>query len=273
VRILLCLNRDLMSNLALNLLRPALAGHSFEIVLSLGIGKKGAPHAPEIEEWGRLEHRIVECGLFAALDAQAVQDCFQTFARIAQKSESGFVQTFANINIDGLDPMRRFAPDVIVSIRFGQIFKPPLIALPRLGILNLHSGLLPEYRGVLATFWAMLQDAPHIGCTLHRVSDGTIDTGAIAAKHAMPPDKNRSLLWNIASLYDGGAGMIASALEMLTRGEALDTVPQDDVKGRYFTYPESRDIARFLAKGLRLYSAQDYAAIFARYGYRGAANI
>jgi hypothetical protein len=40
MRILLCLNDDLMSNLALNLLWPALLGHEFEIILSRGIGGK-----------------------------------------------------------------------------------------------------------------------------------------------------------------------------------------------------------------------------------------
>ena len=268
MRILLCLNRDLMSNLALNLLAPALEGHVFDIVLSHGIGKRNAPKASEIEHWGKLEHRLIEGGLFPLLEKRIpASGSFRTFEQRALHSESGRLQTFASINTgEGLDHVRRFAPHIVVSIRFGLIFKAPLIALPHLGILNLHSGLLPEYRGVLTTFWAMLQDEPKIGCTLHKVTDGTIDTGEIVAMHALPPDRRRSLLWNIASLYDGGTALIANALKTLERDKPIPAAPQDSHRGRYFTYPDEAAAARFLAKGLRFHSADDYAEIFARYG-------
>jgi methionyl-tRNA formyltransferase len=271
MRILLCLNRDLMSNLALNLLAPALDGHVFDIVLSSGIGKNTAPKASEIEHWGKLEQGLIEGGLFPLLEKKPPASApFQTFEQHARNSESARLLTFASINTgEGLAYVRRFAPDIVVSIRFGQIFKAPLIALPRLGILNLHSGLLPDYRGVLATFWAMLHDEPAIGCTLHKVTDGTIDTGEIVAMHALPPDRRRSLLWNIASLYTGGTAMIATALEKLERDEPIPTTPQDSRKGRYFTYPDEAAAARFLAKGLCFYSADDYAEIFAQYGIIG----
>jgi len=69
MRILLCLNRDLASNLALNLLWPALKGHAFDLVLSQGVARS-APRAPEIADWQRIEHEIVEGGLFPFLDAR-----------------------------------------------------------------------------------------------------------------------------------------------------------------------------------------------------------
>jgi methionyl-tRNA formyltransferase len=80
------------------------------------------------------------------------------------------------------------------SIRFGQIFKPPVIAIPRWGILHLHSGLLPGYRGVLAIFWAMLKRELRSGCTLHYVADATIDTGPILGTHSVPADGQSSLV-------------------------------------------------------------------------------
>src|SRR5262249_25713577 len=155
--------------------------------------------------------------------------------RRAEASESGAPVSFVNINHDhGLDYVGSFAPDLVLSIRFGQVFKQPLVDLPRLGILNLHSGTLPEYRGVLATFWAML-DGADIGCTLHYVTDGTIDTGPVAGTRKSAPDPQRSLLWNVASLYRGGVEMIGDAIQRLSRGEFLAASSQDPAKGRYFS--------------------------------------
>ena len=266
MRILLCLNRDLMSNLALNLLWPALEGHVFDLVLSRGVAR-AAPRAPEIEDWQCIEHELVEGGLFALLNARGSGGGFKSFEQHALRSERGKVLAFANINRDdGLAHVRRFAPDAIVSIRFGQIFKREVIAVPRFGILNLHSGTLPEYRGVLATFWAMLEGAAEIGCALHYVTDGTIDTGAIIGTYRRAPDRQRSLLWNVASIYPGGVKMIADAISSLSRGAPPAAAAQDNGHGRYFSYPDAEQIAQFHGRGLTLYSREDYAAIFDAYG-------
>jgi methionyl-tRNA formyltransferase len=166
-------------NIALNRLRSALAGHEFEIVLSRGVGKPSAIKARAFEEWQSFEHALIGGQLFPLIEARAVDArWFQSFDQLARASVSGRLHELAAINRDdGFEFVRSFAPDLIVSIRFGQIFRPPLIALPRLGIINLHSGILPDYRGILATFWAMLHGETEIGCTLHYVTDAGIDTG------------------------------------------------------------------------------------------------
>jgi len=269
MRILLCLNRDLASNLALNLLWPALKEHAFDLVLSQGVARS-APRAPEIADWQRIEHEIVEDGLFPFLDRRGNAGGFQSFEQLGLMSESGTPLAFANVNRDdGLDYVGRFAPDLILSIRFGQIFKPPIIALPRFGILNLHSGTLPEYRGLLATFWAMLEGAD-IGCTLHFVTESTIDTGLIVGMQKLAPDPERSLSWNVASLYRGGVEMMADAILRLSRGQSLAARPQDAAKGRYFSFPDREQVAQFHARAHRLHSRDDYAAIFAWYGLSSA---
>jgi methionyl-tRNA formyltransferase len=268
MRILLCLNRDLMSNLALNLLRPALAPHDFDIVLSDGIGGKPSFKAREIERWQEQERALMEDALFPHLEERkSVAGQFGSFCQLAEMSRSGAVREFPSINeSDGLAYVQEFRPDVIVSIRFGQIFKPPVIAVPRFGIVNLHSGLLPHYRGVLATFWAMLMRETEIGCTLHDVTDGTIDTGAILGIHRMPVNRQRSLQWNVASLYPGGVAMLANTLDALGNGHTIATTAQSG--GRYFSYPQSHDVATFLSQGHTLCSGEDYLAILKWYGVR-----
>ena len=105
---------------------------------------------------------------------------------------------------DGLALIQAFAPDLIVSIRYGAIFKAPVIAVPPLGILNLHAGILPAYRGVIATFRALMAGEKEIGCTLHYMTDGTIDTGAIVSQVRIPVDSRSSLFKHVLSLYPVG---------------------------------------------------------------------
>lgn len=270
MRILLCLNREFMSNLALNRLLPALDGHEFDIVLSRQVGRSSAPKARAIEEWQGFEKALTEEQLFPLIEQRGIdRPWFQSFAQLAQGSVSGRLHEFAAINRDdGLRFVRDFQPDLIVSIRFGQIFKPPLTGIPRFGILNLHSGILPDYRGILATFWAMLHGETDIGCTLHYVVDPGIDTGPIISIHRKPFMRERSLLWHVASLYDGGTAMLADALAALSCGHRTEGTPQPPGAGRYFSYPGDDVLRQFFSRGYRLYTNEDYAELFDAYGVK-----
>jgi len=268
MRVLLCLNNEFMSNLALNRLRPALVGHEFEIVLSRGVGKPSAVRARAFEEWQSFERGLIEEELFPLIETRGADArWFQSFAQLARTSASGKPQEFAALNRDeGLAFVRGFAPDLIVSIRFGQIFKPPLIAIPRLGVVNLHSGILPDYRGILATFWAMLHGESEIGCTLHSVVDAGIDLGPIIGIRRRPVVPERSLMWNVASLYGAGTAMVADAIAALSSGRAIANVPQRPDAGHYFTLPNDDEMQRFLDCGYRLYSRDDYGELLQDYG-------
>jgi methionyl-tRNA formyltransferase len=270
MRILLCLNRDFMSNIALNQLRDALAGQIIDIVLSKGIGKKSSPKAPSIEHWQQLESRLIENQLFPLLAKSSLTSTlnwFQSFDQLARVTVSKTIREFSNLNEgEGLAYVQQFDPDVIISIRFGQIFKSSVIDIPRFGVINLHSGVLPDYRGILATFWAMLNDETHVGCSLHYVTDNTIDTGDIIGITKIPADTKRSLLRNIAALYEPGAVLIADALSKLSSNQPLSRHPQDNSKGRYFSFPSQREVKEFVAKGYQLYSMEDYSALMQRYG-------
>lgn len=267
MRLLLCINRDFLSNWALNHLRPALVKHEFAIVLSHGIGKQSSPKALEIVKWGQEEKELFETGLCRLLAHRTnLTDQFGSFEQFARMSQCFGVVQFKNINEDdGLLYVKDIHPDVIISIRFGQIFKPTLISIPALGVINLHSGVLPNYRGILATFWAMLHDENDIGCTLHYVLDSTIDTGSVISMYTRPVRRDKSLLWNVASLYPGGVALIVDALEKLAAGTKLVATSQT-TNGQYFSYPSQEFLNQFINRGYTLYSRADYSELFARYG-------
>ncbi|HMD72586.1 MAG TPA: formyltransferase family protein [Steroidobacteraceae bacterium] len=157
MRILCCLNRDLASSVALNLLLPTLASHEVRVGLTERVGA-----APAAEHADRRELRVAEQIIpdelfFPLIERAALPDNgarFLTFAEI-DRHRGIPVAPLQNPNsASGLQQVQDFAPDLIVTIRYGAILKSALIAIPRFGVLNLHSGLLPSYRGVLAVFRA-----------------------------------------------------------------------------------------------------------------------
>ena len=79
-----------------------------------------------------------------------------------------------------LDAIRRLQPDLGVSVLFGYILRPALLAFFPRGIVNLHPSLLPFNRGACPNVWPIVDDTP-AGVTLHYV-DATIDTGDIIAQ-------------------------------------------------------------------------------------------
>jgi methionyl-tRNA formyltransferase len=80
--------------------------------------------------------------------------------------------------------VRGLAPDLLLSVQYDRILKPPLLAVPRHGAFNLHFGPLPRLRGCFPTKWAILGDEP-AGVTLHAIDPG-IDSGDVVAQVLVP---------------------------------------------------------------------------------------
>lgn len=163
----------------------------------------------------------------------------------------------------GRDVLATVAPDLLVSIRYRRILRDAVIAVPPRGVLNLHSGVLPDYKGVMATFWAMLHGADTIGATLHRIVDDGIDTGPILAIRRIPADYRASYLANVLRLYAPGCELITAALQAIAAGRAVAATPQEP-GGRYFSSPGAADLGAFRERGLRLADGREWAYLESR---------
>jgi methionyl-tRNA formyltransferase len=166
---------------------------------------------------------------------------------------------------DGLAALAAYEPDLLVSVRYRRILKSAAIRVPRHGVLNLHSGLLPDYKGVMATFWAMLNGEQIIGCTLHRIVDGTIDTGPIIGLSNTPTRPDRSYLANVLELYPAGCRMMVDAIRKISLGDPVEASEQAS-GGRYYPMPMAGDLEKFLARGLRLADKTDLHTFLNRHG-------
>ncbi len=121
---------------------------------------------------------------------------------------------------------RGAAPDVVVIIAYGQIIPARLIAIPRLGWINLHGSLLPKYRGAAPIHWAIASGETRTGLTTMQIDAG-LDTGPTLLKHEteIAPDETAPQLY--ARLAEAGAPLMIETLRGLGRG-TITPIAQDN---------------------------------------------
>ena len=147
---------------------------------------------------------------------------------------------------------RELQPDLICV--FGtSLIRGELLQEGRLGIINLHGGLSPEYRGADCTFWALHNGEPEkVGCTLHYIDSG-IDSGRLIA-HISPEvcdgDGELELFWRAVQ---DSAEVYAEAVVRLAQGEQLGMMQPG--KGRLYQVKDrglrhERALAAQLASGM-----------------------
>lgn len=267
MRIVFLVNRDIESNFALNLLMPEIHRSAVGIFLSEQVGASRTVSARMFGQLAFIEQELFNDLVFPLVDQTYHGDgSFVGFAEL-QRRFGIPVQTLATLkDPSALQRLREMRADLFVSIRFGKIFGSEALGLPVRGVLNLHSGLLPQYRGVLATFRALLNGDAEIGCTLHWIDSPGIDVGGIVEMARTPVVKEHSLLWHILSLYRPGARLIMNAIQRLERGEPVIGTPQDPSAGAYYSFPTEDDLMRFTALGWRLFDREDVWELLESYG-------
>ena len=149
-----------------------------------------------------------------------------------------------------LSRLRALEPDLVISVSCPQIFREELLAIPRLGCINVHSALLPHYRGMLPTFWALANGEEQTGVTVHYMSPG-IDGGDILLQRAIaitPDETLRSLMGKTKAV---AAELILEAIAGFRHGP-LEGSPNPPDEGSYFSFPTREDVRRFKARGRRM---------------------
>jgi len=249
MKILLLSNLDWPSFQFLDNLLPKLAEHDCQVMLTRRVG----PPGPVPQALVRLALRD-QLNLRAALGL--ISDEATNLVESAMTEAMAERYGCSVILVDNLNQgsgkkiAEIFNPELIVSVRFGSILRPPIIGLPRFGVINLHSGLLPEYRGIMATFWAMIRKEANYGFTVHQIIDQGIDTGPILARRSYPLDLRLDYSTLLANLYRLALPVLVGAIEQIQRGGFLE-MRESKVLGEYFGLPNQAAIERFETMGYR----------------------
>jgi methionyl-tRNA formyltransferase len=127
-----------------------------------------------------------------------------------------------------LEQIRQLAPDLLVTAAYGQILSAELLAIPRLGGINLHGSILPAYRGAAPVARAIQNGETETGVTVIRMTPRIDAGGTIAfARTAIGPNETSGELE--ARLAVLGAPLVASSIASLVAGSAR-IIPQDRSK-------------------------------------------
>ena len=130
--------------------------------------------------------------------------------------------------------LRVLQPDLIVVVAFGQILPQTILDLPKFGCLNVHTSLLPKYRGAAPIQWAIANGDTETGVTVMKMDAG-LDTGPIISQRRtaiLPEDDSATLHDRLAQL---GAELLAQ------------TIP-DYVAGKTQPQPQSNESASHAPK-------------------------
>jgi methionyl-tRNA formyltransferase len=120
-----------------------------------------------------------------------------------------------------------FNPDIIVVAAFGQILPQSVLAMPRLGCLNIHPSLLPRFRGASPVASAILAGDDFTGVSL-MLMDESLDTGPVLARAQIPisaQDTTGSLTAKLSWL---GARLLGEVLVGWIRGELTPRSQNED---------------------------------------------
>jgi methionyl-tRNA formyltransferase len=130
-----------------------------------------------------------------------------------------------------LDELRALAPDLGVVAAYGRILPEVVLALPRLGLVNVHASLLPAWRGASPVHRAVMAGDHETGVTIMRVVE-ELDAGPILASVRCPigaDDTSTDVERRLAGL---GASLLLTTIDALERG-GLQEVDQDHTRATF----------------------------------------
>jgi methionyl-tRNA formyltransferase len=121
--------------------------------------------------------------------------------------------------------LEAIAPDAIVVVAYGRLIPPWMLALPRLGCINLHASLLPRYRGAAPIQWAVAMGDVFTGNTTMLLEEG-LDTGPILLQQALAIGTEQTAAELFEVLAEGGAPLVVKTLAGLAEG-TIEPKPQN----------------------------------------------
>ena len=141
---------------------------------------------------------------------------------------------------ESLEIIKSYYPDLLVSILGNEIFKKDLLNVAPKGCINLHTSLLPKYRGLMPSFWVLKNNEIYTGVSVFYVDEG-IDSGPIIAQEKVEID-NRTQSQLIEYTKKIGMQLISKSIELISED-----------KVRLIANPDSeKSLVIFLIRNLKM---------------------
>lgn len=207
-------------------------------ILFMGTPEFAVPSLNALVEAG---HEV--CGVFTQPDKPKNRGMKLQFSPVKEFSLAHNIPVFQPVKMrDGtaLGIIRELDPQLIVVAAYGRILPNDILDYPAMGCINVHSSLLPAYRGSAPINWAILNGDRETGVTIMHMAE-ELDAGDIILQSSTPidPDEDAVTLYN--RLAEMGASILIQAIERIAAGTAVRT-PQDSA-GVTFAPMLSRELS------------------------------
>ncbi len=130
-----------------------------------------------------------------------------------------------------LETLSAFRPELMVVAACGKILPRPFFELSPLGCINVHSSLLPRYRGAAPINWAVINGEQETGVTIMDIAEA-LDSGDILAQATTPIDPDETVETLHDRLAEMGADLLSETVDKIAAG-TVQRMPQDDSLATY----------------------------------------
>ncbi len=127
-----------------------------------------------------------------------------------------------------LETIQGLAPELIVVAAYGRILPQEILDYPKLGCINVHSSLLPKYRGSAPIHWAILNGDAESGVTIMHMALA-LDAGDIISQTVTPIDPDETVETLHDRLAHMGAKLLVDTVVAIGDGTAVRTPQQEDL--------------------------------------------
>ena len=124
-----------------------------------------------------------------------------------------------------LEILKNSGADAFVVVAYGQLLSPEILAMPKLGCINVHGSILPQYRGAAPLQWSLVHGETETGITTMLMDEG-MDTGAMLLKAYTPIQLLDNVDQIAEDLAQKGADLLIETLEKLANHQ-IKPIPQN----------------------------------------------
>jgi methionyl-tRNA formyltransferase len=157
---------------------------------------------------------------------------FESVANLAQTSGLPVLSPKAPNTPTFIRHIGTLQPDLILSFYYRRLLSRELLAIPRLGGINLHGSLLPKYRGRAPVNWVLVNGETQTGVTLHYMSEQA-DAGDIIAQRPVDIAFEDTALTLFERVAQAAVELFRETFPLIKAGSA-PRIPQDPAQATYF---------------------------------------
>ena len=183
--------------------------------------------------------RLVEdghelCGVFTQPDKPKNRGHKLTPSPVKEYALSQGLEVYQPLKMrdgEAFSIVEKLAPELIVVAAYGKILPEDILNFPQYGSINVHSSLLPQYRGAAPINWAILDGETETGVSIMYMAK-ELDAGDVILQKTTPIDPREDALTLTMRLAELGAEALSETVEALKNGTAVRS-PQDHSKMTY----------------------------------------